>query len=227
MEIIFGREEKSSQLQAKVDAVSFTFGDNGSVPKSVSRQHCKITVLDEGKFMLQNLKMENDTFVNGMSIQSKQVTPQDVIELGSSHYKLRWDYIQAVLSKTVSVSHLEKIWNDYQDKKLQQQIAERKFNTLKGATGLITMVAIALNMMLGSNTLYIILYAIAILLSLGFTIKAYIAASKLPNEMKVLTEKFQKDYSCPKCNHFLGAQSYELLKQNKACPYCKVNFDFG
>lgn len=227
MEIIFGREEKTSQLQAKVNNLSFTFGDNGSVPKTVSRQHCKVTVLGEGAFMLQNLKMENDTFVNGMGIQTKQVTQQDVIELGSSHYKLRWDYVQAVLSKTVNVSHLEQIWNDYQDKKLQQQIAERKFNTLKGATGLITMIAIAMNLILGNNTMYIVLYAVAILLSLGFTIKAYIAASKLPNEMKVLTEKFQKDYSCPKCNHYLGAQSYELLKQNKACPYCKVNFDFG
>ncbi len=227
MEIIFGREEKTSQLQAKVNGMAFTFGDNGSVPKTVSRQHCKITTLDDGSFMLQNLKVDNDTFVNGMGIQTKQVTPQDVIELGGSHYKLRWDYIQGVLSKTVNVAHLEKIWNDYQDKRLQQQIAERKFNTLKSATGLITMLAIAMHMILGSNTMYIILYAIAILLSVGFTIKAYISASKLPNEMKGLTEKFQKDYSCPKCHHFLGTQSYELLKQNKACPYCKVHFDFG
>ncbi|MBO4315926.1 MAG: FHA domain-containing protein, partial [Prevotella sp.] len=103
----------SSQLQAKVDKLVFTFGDTGSVPKTVSRQHCKMTVLDDGSYMLQNLKMENDTFVNGMSIQTKKVTQQDVIELGSSHYKLRWDYVQAVLSKTVNVSHLEKIWTDY------------------------------------------------------------------------------------------------------------------
>ena len=121
----------------------------------------------------------------------------------------------------------EKEWDEYQEKKLQQQIAERKFNTLKSATGLITMLAIVLNLIHKSDTLYIVLYVIAILISLAFTIKAYVESSKLPQEMQALTDKFQQEYQCPKCHHFLGSQSYDLLRQNKNCPYCKVNFDFN
>ncbi|MBQ5981177.1 MAG: FHA domain-containing protein [Prevotella sp.] len=226
MDIIFGREEKNSQLSAKVDNFNYLFDEVGSVPKTVSRQHCKMSVLKDGKFYIENLKLENETFVNGISIQKKELSKTDKIELGSSHYPLRWEYVDGVLAKNVNVSHLKKIWDDYQDKKLQQQIAERKFNTLKSATGLITMLAIVLNFIQKSETLYILLYVAAILISLGFTIKAYIASSKLPQEMQALTDKFQQEYQCPKCHHFLGSQSYDLLKQNKTCPHCKVNFDF-
>ena len=226
MDIIFGREEKNSQLSAKVDNFNYLFDEVGSVPKTVSRQHCKMSVLKDGKFYIENLKLENETFVNGISIQKKELSKTDKIELGSSHYPLRWAYVDGVLAKNVNVSHLKKIWDDYQDKKLQQQIAERKFNTLKSATGLITMLAIVLNFIQKSETLYILLYVAAILISLGFRIKAYIASSKLPQEMQALTDKFQQEYQCPKCHHFLGSQSYDLLKQNKTCPHCKVNFDF-
>ena len=227
MDIIFGREENKSQLIAKVDNFTYLFDEKGSVPKTVSRQHCKMSVLKDGKFQLENLKLENETFVNGVSIQKKEITKSDKIELGSSHYLLSWDYVDGVLAKNVNVSHLKKIWDEYQEKKLQQQIAERKFNTLKSATGLITMLAIVLNLIHKSDTLYIVLYVIAILISLAFTIKAYVESSKLPQEMQALTDKFQQEYQCPKCHHFLGSQSYDLLKQNKNCPYCKVNFDFN
>ena len=226
MDIIFGREEKNSQLIAKVGNFMYLFDEVGSVPKTVSRQHCKMSVSKDGKIQLMNLNIENETFVNGISIQKKEVSKSDVIELGGSHYTLKWEYVNGIMSKIVNVSHLKEIWDGYQAKKLQQQIAERKFNTLKSATGLITMLAIVLNLIQKNDTIYILLYVAAILISLGFTIKAYISSSKLPQEMQALSDKFQKDYQCPKCHHFLGSQSYDLLKQNKSCPHCKVNFDF-
>ena len=66
------------------------------------------------------------------------------------------------------------------------------------------------------------LYLLGILISVGFTVKAYKDSSKGPLRQKQLTEEFQQHYVCPHCHHFLGFQSYEVLMQNEACPYCKA-----
>lgn len=51
---------------------------------SVSRKHCRLT-LENGRFMLQDLKSTNGTFVNGVPISGKvEVARSDEITLGSS-----------------------------------------------------------------------------------------------------------------------------------------------
>ena len=44
-------------------------------------------------------------------------------------------------------------------------------------------------------------------------------------EKKQLNEKFQEDYVCPHCKRFLGFQPYNILSQNKNCPYNKCKWD--
>lgn len=70
--------------------------------------------------------------------------------------------------------------------------------------------------------LYIGLYLLGILISVGFTVKAYKDSSKGPLRQKQLTEEFLQHYVCPHCHHFLGFLSYGVLMQNEACPYCKA-----
>ena len=64
--------------------------------------------------------------------------------------------------------------------------------------------------------------AAGILVSVGFTVKAYKDSSKGPLRQKQLTEEFQQHYVCPHCHHFLGFLAYGVLMQNEACPYCKA-----
>ena len=120
---------------------------------------------------------------------------------------------------------LQRVWEEYDEHKLDQQIADRKFNSLRGITGLITMGAIALSIIFPEfreTPLYIGLYLLGILISVGFTVKAYKDSSKGPLRQKQLTEEFQQHYVCPHCHHFLGILSYGVLMQNEACPYCKA-----
>ena len=197
----------------------------GSVPKSVSRQHCSIVMDADGKMRVKNLKAENETFVNGRSVESKTVRKGDRIELGEDRYAVDWKAIMSVMPVVADIRPLEKVWTDYQEQRLEQQIKERRFGTLRSATGLITMVAIALSMFTGKDsTLYLILYGAAILISLAFTVKAYRDSANAPRRMQELSDKFQRDYVCPKCGHFLGMQSYDVLKQNDGCPYCKAKY---
>ena len=126
--------------------------------------------------------------------------------------------------ETVDIRPLKKIWEEYDEQRTENQIAERKFNAARSATGIITMLAIACSLILGHGPIYLILYGLAIGISLVFTILAYKKSSDIPRQQKEMTKQFQKRYVCPKCGHFMGFQDYDILIQGDACPYCKTKY---
>lgn len=212
MEIIIGRDIQSGKLSLKVDGKGEIQG----------QQHCKLTI-NNGQMRLKNLDVNNYTYVNGQSIESKALTLQDRIELGKDHYLLDWSLLKPYLP--IDIGPLKLVWEEYERQNLKLQIKERKFNALRSATGLITMIAIVLSLASGGrNIWYLMLYAIAIIISVAFFIKAYIDSSKLPQKRQELIKQFQRDYVCPHCGHFMGNQSYDILAQNGSCPYCKKQF---
>lgn len=222
MEIIIGRDTQTSKLSLTVDGKPQAPVGSGALPDCVASQHCKLTI-NNGQMRLQNLDINNYTYINGQSIESKAVSMDDKIELGIDHHLLDWNLLKPYLP--LDIRHLRKIWEDYEAKNLKLQIKERKFNALRSATGLITMLAIALSIAGGGrNKWYLMLYAIAIIVSVAFFIKAYIDSSKLPQKRQELIKQFQRDYVCPHCGHFMGNQSYDILAQNGSCPYCKKTF---
>lgn len=225
MELIIGRDATTSQLRITMGQQSKAFGAMGSVPMTVSRQHCSLNILSDGSFKITNLKPQNVTFVNGVEVMAKNIIDKDRIELGPSKFLVSWDWIKSFIPQMVDFRPLKSVWEEYDEHKLDQQIADRKFNSLRGVTGLITMGAIALSIIFPEfreTPLYIGLYLLGILITVGFTIKAYQDSSKGPMKQKKLTEDFQQHYVCPHCHHFLGFQSYEVLMQNEACPYCRA-----
>lgn len=225
MEMIIGRHASTSQLRITVGQQSKAFGSVGSVPMTVSRQHCSITQQADGTYKIVNLKPQNVTFVNGVEVMAKVIKEGDRVELGPSKFLVSWEWIKGFVPTMVDFHPLKRVWEEYDEHKLDQQIADRKFNSLRGITGLITMGAIALSIIFPEfreTPLYIGVYILAILISAGFTYKAYQDSSKGPMKQKKLTEDFQQAYVCPHCHHFLGFQSFTVLMQNEACPYCKA-----
>lgn len=227
MEVIIGRDAETSKLRISVAGQqSKLLGTNGSVPNSVSRQHCSIVINADNTYRVKNLKAQNVTFVNGTAVESKQVTEKDTVELGADHYVLEWAYILQLKPKVVDIRPLKKIWEEYNIKVLNMTVKERRANSLRAGTGLLTMGAIAIGFVLGreeAGALYAILYGTAILLTLAFFVKSLIDASKLPREKQKMTEKFQHEYTCPNCGRFFG-QPYDQLKLYDSCPYCKTVF---
>lgn len=222
MEIYIGRESENARLKITTSGKSTFFGQQNSVPQSVAANHC-IIEYSNNSIRIRNLDVNNYTYVNGQSVETKTILNGDTIELGKDKYKLDWKAIYQVAP--VDIRHLEKVWDDFESHKLDQTIADRRFNSLRSATGLITMAAIALSILTGrQNSWFIALYAFAIIISILFTIKAYRDASSVPQKQKQLFDDLQKDYVCPHCKHFLGNQSYAILAQNDQCPYCKAKF---
>lgn len=224
MEIIIGRDQQTRQLSIVKDGVAKNYGQPGSVPMDVSRHHLSLQPIDEGKWKIKNLNEQNVTFVNGIAIESKNISVNDKVELGNSHYLLNWEALSEPKEETVDIRPLKIIWKEYDEKKFDSQIAERKFNAARSATGIITMLAIACSIILGHGPIYIILYALAIGISLAFTYLAYKKSTEVPKQQRELTKRFQQTYICPKCGHFMGFQDYDILIQNDACPYCKTKY---
>ena len=222
MEIIIGRNNQSGGLLLTVDGKAQQTAANENVPTSIDTQHCRLLIIDR-QMRLQNLDINNYTYVNGQSIESKVITQNDRIELGKDRYLLNWNLLTPYLP--VDIRPLKKIWEDYEAQNLKITIASGKFNALRSVTGLITMLAIALSIAYGGrNKWYFVLYGIAIVVSLIFFIKAYRDSSKLPQKRQDLSKQFQYDYVCPHCGHFMGNQPYDILAQNDCCPYCKKQF---
>lgn len=221
--IIIGRDTKTSQLRMTANGKSAVISGKENVPMGVGREHISITIDDEGSIVMQNLNIENDTYVNGIGVETKRLKNGDRIELGKDHYRIGWDVLQPFIPKYVDIRPLKDIWKEYQDKVLQMQIMERRSGVLRSATGLITMAAMVLGVFTGrDNPMYLTLYIIAGVVSTAFFVKAFLNSSKMPKMQLELRDSLPKKYVCPSCGHFMGNQSYDILSQGKACPYCKA-----
>ncbi len=222
MEIIIGRDGQTSKLSLTVDGKPQAPVGLGALPDCVAPQHCKLFI-DKGQMRLQNLDINNYTYVNDQSIESKAITIEDKIELGQDHYLLDWNLLKSYTP--LNIRPLKKIWEDYEAQSLKITIDTGKFNALRSVTGLITMLAIALSIAYGGrNKWYLVLYGLAIVISVIFFIKAYRDSSKSPQKRRELIKQFERDYVCPNCGHFMGNQSYDILAKNGSCSYCKKIF---
>ena len=171
---------------------------------------------------IENMDINNHTFVNGKGVESKSVCHNDKIELGIGHYLLDWSVIDSL---AVDIRPLEIVWDEYNHQRMAFEIAEKRFGILRAATGLITMIAIVLSITTGRQShWYIMLYGIAILVSIIFNVIAWKNASAIPLKKQQLKQQFEHDYICPHCKRFLGNQSFQVLAQNDHCPYCKTQF---
>ena len=242
IEIVIGRDGRTSQLKISIGQQSKSFGAQGSVPQTVSRQHCSITVNGNGTFTLKNLKLQNVTFVNGQQVDTKIIKENDTIELGPNKYLVSWNTLKSVIpakAEVVSIEPLKKIWDRYQlenekveIRKQQLAIKKQKQNLLRGLTGIFIPLAIVLSVFAGGrdNPLFILLYSLPGIITLMMTISQYnnIKEDKSSiisdrEQKKERDLRFRRDYSCPKCGKYLS-MPYDVLERYDSCPYCKVKF---
>lgn len=223
MEILIGRDDKTGRMKLTAEGRSVLFGTQ-RLPESVLAEHLKLTIKDDA-IRLKNLNINAYTYVNGQAVESKTITKHHTIEIGKDKIPFDWRALDEFITPEADIRPLETVWNDFESKNISLQIAERKFNTLRSTTGLITMVAIALSIATGGKShWYILLYGVAIVVSVIFFVKSYLDSSKVPQKRQEMNRAFQREYVCPHCGHFLGNQSYDILVQNDHCPYCKAKF---
>jgi len=235
--ILVGKEPGNGRLYVSVNVNGqhkvAPIGEMQSVPNSVSRckpgentAHCKITVGGNGEMTITNMKPQNMTYVNGTEVATKRIKAGCRIELGKDRYAMDLNAVIQAARKMVgveySIRHLEIVWNEYNDSMKKIKIRQKNLGLLSNIPmgfsmfgGLVAGVAPEI------REIAIVFTCIALLIMLIGFYKRF--TDKSIYELDELTEDFQRKYICPnpECHHFMGNQSYNILRQNKSCPYCK------
>lgn len=213
-------------------------GRHGNQPfaitdKSVSGKHLKVTTLGDGKVQIEDLGSTNGTFVGGQRIIKKVVTPDTIVTLGSS-YQLR---ISDVIGKqtpvggsapkgpaveTVDISHLKKVWEDYDEKKkaILKDNATKQFDRMLPMM-ILGLIGVAISFLGFLGPYRFIITAITLVVAAVLTARARNSQSDVNVKLVELDDQLKIDYICPKCKNFLGAIPYEGIKNRGCCPYCK------
>lgn len=229
IELMIGRESgvDNPRLAVIQNGQIHYFGMPGSVPKDVSRKHCRIQIGEDGKMVVEDLTDNNFIYINGADCKRKVgVSLSDTLELGPSKFRLDMDTIIRTLSskQTFSIQHLEAIYDAYQKEKFDMQVKQGKLNALSALPGILSMTSIGLAFFIDKAR--IIMIVIASIFALAFALIRFRNATKVPRKNQKLEESFREKYVCPNpaCGHFLGAIPYRELLKNRACPYCKTKF---
>lgn len=207
----------------------FFLGEEGSVPRTVSREHVQLEVDDEGNCKIINRKPENPTFVNGLGILNKNVSSADRIELGSDKHQIDLASILKVvdhlLIKTYSIGHLQEIWDNYE--RDTEKLSRRKkiVSTLKSITCILSPLAGVLGAI--SEQYRVALLVVCAALAFLFVIIDNLYDKHNTQETRHLKNKLQKLYVCPNpdCKIFKGFNNYKsLIAYQKSCPTCHCRY---
>ena len=222
--IIIGRDATTSGLNVMVDNTPQLVSSPNTVPKSVSRQHCELTIFDDGTMRIKNINSQNKTFVNGVAVISKSVTRNDKVELGGDRYLLKWELIDKALPKELNIRPLKKVWDTYNEELKTVTQSSQRFQVIRGVLPVFTMSAVLIGYISGGRGgAFYYVYGLVIALTIFFSLKAWKDITKNDERKERIKEQFTHDYCCPNCGYFFGFTDYTILTKNiDCCPKCKT-----
>lgn len=234
-ELIIGRESgvERPRLAIQHEGNTIFMGKPGSVPKTVSRQHCRISIDNDFIISIEDLTVNNFMFINGTDCKRRRnVGLSDVIELGADRYRLPLEEVVKYFTtqRSYHIGQLKQVQNDYQIAREKMQIRQGRLNTLSTLPGVLSMGSGSLALFMGPETgskLRQPLLIAAVLFMIMFGVIRWISAASTPKKNKQLEKDYRLHYRCPNpaCDRFLGQTPYEELLKNKTCPYCKARFE--
>lgn len=240
IEALLGKEEGAHRLEVKVGQKTFAVGSPESVPKSVSRSHCLLTVdfSDDAKrtiksIVVKNVKTQNTTYVDGLEIEQKAIKENSLVQLGFERYKLDVPMIVAKMRQLLpeikveySILPLKNVWEEYDRTKLAITTSSVKSANRQRLQGILSMFGMLVGFIPGVPTTFrIVIIGAALLMAVYFFVKGSVG-DPVHKRLHDLDEDFRKRYVCPnpECHHYLGQTPYDVLRQNKSCVYCKCKY---
>ncbi len=224
MEIIIGRDQNTRQLNINKDGQIILYGQPGSVPMDVSRNHASLQPMGAGRWQIKNLNEQNVTFVNGIAVESKVISESDRIELGNSHYLFRWDALQEPKVETIDISQLKRVWDNYQQKNISIREQQKSMGLLASIPlGLSLLGGIIAGVAPEIRGIALVFTGIAFLIFLYCWYRRSQDNSTI--ELAKNQDEFELKWVCPKCKHTPTCfRSYIILSQSDECPYCKTKY---
>lgn len=120
---------------------------------TVSRKHCKVTENGDGTFTIENLSTTSFTKVDGRDIVKTRATLDSEIGLGPLFKAKLKDLIgipeKKPEEKKFNISHLQRVWEDFNSKNLDLVKKQQKLNLTRTGLGIFTMCAMPTIFFLG------------------------------------------------------------------------------
>lgn len=228
IDIEFGRNGTNGKLSITYAGQVVT--KDIAVDTSVSKQHCRLTVSDDGAMTLHNLNPENDTFLNGARIKVKKFVLDENtgIKMGSNGFELPLKEIFKELGvrQTYSIAHIKDVILNYKNDKMRMQISLGRQNAMRG----LMPVFMALAAVLGFTGVLpagarIVPSLLSLVFACYFGYKGFVSASNNPKKQMELDNRYHKECVCPNpyCRHFLPGEYDDLLAAG-SCPWCHTKF---
>ncbi len=238
MEIVIGREEGARRLHCIAGGREFNVGQAGTVPLSVSRRHCKITV-NGGNITIENIKAQNVTYVDGNQIFCKRISPASRVQLGEEQFLVPLQQILQMVGvspvsvnapqnevPTYSLKPLENVWKEYDDRRMKIQNEAAKSANRQRLQGILSMSGMCIGFIPGiDQTVRIVIIVAALAIAIYFFIKGNTTAT-VQQQLHDLDEEFAKKYKCPnpQCGKPFGAVPYRNIEYNKQCFACGCKY---
>ncbi|MDE7456954.1 MAG: FHA domain-containing protein [Prevotella sp.] len=244
VEAVVGKEEGQHRLLVKIGSKAFAVGNPQSVPNTVSRTHCSLSVEYSDtqarkvtKIKIQNLKSQNITYVDGQEVEAKVIQEDSHVQLGSERYSVDLKqvidgmrkFLPAMPSpsaKEYLIAPLMKIWQEYDEEKLRISDEAARNANRQRLQGILSMSGMLIGFIPGiDQTIRIVIIAVALLIAIYFFIKGS-SDDTVQRKLHDLDEEFRKRYVCPnpECRHFMGNIPYDVLSQNNGCSHCKCKY---
>jgi hypothetical protein len=125
---------------------------------------------------------------------------------------------------------LKKVWDNYHDENIKIKKRGQELGAAQSFTPILTLGSTAISAIAAPLGFADVCYVTIPLIIIGvfLMIRNY---NKRKNDTSIedgerLLEEFQHKYVCPNpdCKHFLGMQSYIVLRQTKKCPWCGCTY---
>jgi len=184
---------------------------------SVSSKHCSIRKLPGDKFLIEDHDSSNGTFLNGRRIKQAILYPDDALNLAT--YPLDVKMILSLFSANklkaginyeefrkqeliyIEFSKLRSVYEQYQKEKRHiMKTNNLKSTGIKAGLSFIPVVGSALGILSGTIT------------------------GNVQEQLMELEEHFKKNYICPGCFKFLGAEPIENMEKRGFCQICKTKW---
>ena len=201
----------------------FIIGRQGDQPftisqEGVSREHAKLTISDDGKWLLEDLNSENGTFIRNKDGEMEQVGKKNISEstyicLGPNNINgCKFFARQLIDSKDYQQAFdlLEEIDNDIEDR---LEKAEGKSKIIRKAITTISMIGFFGSFIVEDNSLRTMLLRVSTAAT-GLS-SMFFDSNKQKKQLKALREKL---FGCPNpaCSHNLSSKEV----RNRKCSKC-------
>lgn len=197
---------------------------------TVSRKHCKVIVHPDGTFTVENLS-DYGTMVDGHNIVQTSATHDSILQLGPNFRATLRQLIggQTPSDKqevpTFNISHLRRIWEDFNQTNLDNARIQKKINMVRTA-GMTMSVGGGLIASLSALPVIGIVCSAVGVISLVYSFIG-MQNSESAEDRQNRIDAFEDQWVCPNpaCGRSILAKNYKLFVKNYPhCPHCKCKY---